>query len=305
MNADGNESRQSRETSFSFACMTPNKPAKYWIDGQLVRADRAAIPVTDLVMTRGYGAFEALRTYEGNPFLLEEHLRRLEKTCALLGLKCPLRRKEFAAAARETLRANSFPESLIRFYVTGGDASGFLPEGKERLLILVSPVRPFPAWQYERGIAMKTTALSRSIPAAKTVDYTVGIRETMRAVREGFQEVAFRDRRGGLLEGTQFSIFAVLGRTLVTPEEGVLPGCTGNQVMKLARREGWTIRRTAISPAMLRKASELFITSTTRELLPVVRVDEQRIGDGRPGPVRQHLHARFLESARAAAKKLR
>lgn len=284
--------------------MNPPKPAKYWIDGKLVRADRAGVAVTDLVVTRGYGAFEALRTYGGKPFLLEEHLRRLEKTCAHLLLKCPLHRKELAAAAKETLQANGFPESLVRFFVTGGDASGFLPEGKERLLILVTPVRPFPAWQYERGIAMKTTSLSRPIPEAKTVDYTVGIRETMRAVREGYQEVAFRDRRGGLLEGTQFSIFAVLGRMLVTPEAGVLPGCTAEHLIKVARREGWTIRRSAISPAMLRRASELFITSTTRELLPVVRVDEQPIGDGRPGPVRRLLHERFHESVRAVVKRL-
>ncbi|MEI9894198.1 MAG: aminotransferase class IV [Chthoniobacter sp.] len=284
--------------------MNYQKPAQHWIDGKLVREDLAVLPVTDLVITRGYGAFEALRTYAGKPFLLEEHLRRFEKTCIHMNLRCPLNRKELAKAAIQTLKANSFPESLVRFYVTGGDAHRFLPEGQERLMILIGAHKEPAAWQYESGIAIKTTTLTRQIPLAKTVDYSAGIRETILANRQGYQEVAYLDRRGCLLEGTTFSIFALLGKTLVTPEEGVLPGCTAAQVIKLARRAGFTIQRSAISPAMLKKASELFITSTTRELLPVVRVDQQQIGAGVPGPVTRVLHQRFRKSAAAAVKRL-
>lgn len=262
------------------------------------------LPVTDLVITRGYGAFEALRTYQGKPFLLEEHLRRLEKSCAEIGLKCPLGRKELADAVSETLKANSFPESLIRLYVTGGDAGGFVPEGHERLMILVGAAKMFPAWQYERGVAIKTTTLNRPIPSAKTIDYTVGIRETLVALKEGYQEVAFRDHRGCLLEGTQFSIFAVIRKTLVTPEKSILPGITAAYLIKLARREGFGIRREPISPAMLKNASECFITSTNREVLPVSRIDRQRIGNGRPGPIQRLFHQRYLEGAAATVKKL-
>lgn len=279
--------------------------ARYWMNGRLVASDRAVLPLTDLAATRGYGAFEALRTYGRAPFLMDAHLRRLEATCRHLCLRVPLSRAELREAVLRTLAANRFAESLIRIYVTGGDAKGFLPEGRERLLILVDPAKTFPAWQYEKGVALRTTVLNRPIPLAKTIDYTAGIRETALAHKAGYQEVVFTDRRGNLLEGTQFSVVAVEGKRLVSPEKDILPGITVEQVLRLARKEGFNLKREPISPALLRRADEVFITSTNREVLPVSRVDKLRIGDGRPGPVARLLHRRYLDGAAAAARKFK
>ncbi len=268
------------------------------MEGCLIPADRASLPLTDLGVSRGYGAFEALRTYHGKPFLLEAHLRRLEATCRHLCLQLPLSRKALKAAIMETLEANSLPESLVRIYLTGGDSGGFLPEGKERLVILADPVKTYPQWQYENGIALRTSSLQRPIPLAKTIDYTPGIRETLLAQREGFQEIVFVDRRGNLLEGAQFNIVAVQGRRLTSPVDGVLKGTTVEHALKLAAREGFRIDRAPLSPARVKRADELLITSTTRELLPVVRLDTVPMGAGVPGPVYQLLHACFKASTR-------
>ncbi|HWL51654.1 MAG TPA: aminotransferase class IV [Chthoniobacteraceae bacterium] len=275
-----------------------------WIDGKLVRADRASLPLTDLSVSRGYGAFEALRTYHGKPFLLEAHLQRFEATCRHLCLRPPLSRKALREVVAEVLQANGLPESLVRIYLTGGDAGGFLPEGNGRLLILADPVKPYPEWQYERGIALKTTPLQRSIPLAKTLDYTAGIRETILARRDGFQEIVFTNGRGHLLEGAQFNIAAVRGRRVISPVEGVLKGTTVEHLLKLAGREGFTISREPLTTAQVKRADELFITSTTRELLPVVRLDDIVIGAGTPGPVFQRLRECFRKSAVRAARKI-
>jgi branched-chain amino acid aminotransferase len=197
----------------------------------------------------------------------------------------------------ETLAANCFPESLIRLYVTGGDTDGFVPAGKSRLLVLVDAARIFPASHYKKGVRIKTSRLNRPIPPAKTVDYTAGIRETILAKREGFHEVAFADRKGNLLEGTQFNVIAVRGNQLVSPDRGILPGITVERVLKLGRKEGFSIRRSPISPALLKRADEVLITSTNREVMPAVFVDQIRIGSGSPGPVSRLLHQRYLESA--------
>lgn len=272
---------------------------KYWIDGKLVRADKAFLPLTDLAVTRGFGAFEAMRTYHGSPFLLEGHLLRLQKSCELLGLKLPLSLEALKHAVDATLKANKMPESLIRIYVTGGDASGFLPEGRERLLILVSPAKLFPAWQYEKGIALKSTLLGRMIPQAKSLDYTVGIRETLRAVRKGYHEVVFVDEEGNLLEGTQFSVFAVVGKKIISPKMRILPGLTAGYVIDLARRKGFKASWGKITPKVLAEATELFITSSNREIIPAVRLDRKRIGNGKPGPVTRLLHGYFKDETLA------
>lgn len=279
--------------------------ARYWMDGRLVVATGASLPLTDLAVTRGYGAFEALRTYAGTPFLLDPHLRRLEQTCRHLCLRIPLPRARMREAVAKTIAANHFAESLIRIYVTGGDATGFVPEGRERLLILVGPVISYPARQYQKGIALKTTPLNRPIPLAKTIDYTAGIRETILARRAGYQEVIFKDPCGNLLEGTQFSLVVVAGNLLISPAENVLPGITAGHVLRLAEKEGFAVRRAPVTPKLLRRADELFITSTNRELLPVTSVDQLCIGEGRPGPVTRHLHSRYLASAAASAGKLK
>jgi branched-subunit amino acid aminotransferase/4-amino-4-deoxychorismate lyase len=275
------------------------KTAKYWIDGRLVDQSEAAIPLTDLAVTRGYAAFDSLRTYGNVPFLLDAHLKRLENTCVILHLKPPLERKNIARAVLATVAANKFPESLIRIYVTGGDASGLIPENKERLVILVDPLRAYPARHYVKGIVLATTRLNRVLPLAKSTDYLAGVWETTRARKKGFDEVVFIDRQRNILEGTTFNVVAIIGRKLVSRTDGVLRGITVEHVLGLAREAGLSVRRVPISPRMLAKADEIFVTSSIREIIPVVCIDDKWIGSGFPGPVTRLLHQRYHESALA------
>ncbi len=282
----------------SNAVPTVSRPT-YWLDGRFVGRNEASVPLSDLAVTRGYAAFDALRTYGKVPFLLNEHLQRLEESCALLSLKIPLSRKELTEVVRTTLAANEFPESLIRIFVTGGDATGFVPENRERLMVLIDEVRTYPSWHFERGVGLATSTLSRTLPRVKSTGYLAGITETIRARQQGFDEVVFCDHSGHILEGTTFSVVSVIGNELISPINDVLRGITVEHVLGLAAREGYTSRRAPISHELLEQSNEVFITSSTRELIPVNRVDHTRIADGMPGPVTRRLHECYRQSARA------
>jgi branched-chain amino acid aminotransferase len=278
------------------------RPGKCWIDGELVDWKDASIPLTDLMAVRGYAAFDALRTYGSVPFLLDKHLLRLERTCDFLGLRIPLDRANLAGAVLATVKAGKLPESSIRLYVTGGDAAGFVPEGRERLVILVDPPHSYPLRQYEQGVALATTTLGRTFPVVKPTNYLAGVWATMRARSEGFDEVVFVDRDLSLLEGTTFNVVAVRGRELISPADGVLAGVTIEHVLSLAAKAKFKVTREPISPQLLDQAEEVFMTSSVREVMPVVRIDDRQIGNGAPGPVTRLLHRLFCESAQTHSK---
>lgn len=266
----------------------------YLCNGKYVAADRASVPVHDLGLVRGFGLFEAVRTYDGKPFLFDAHLRRLFGAMKTVGISLPFSRAEFAEKILRLVKKNGPGEALIRIVITGGPAPSLLPQGNPSWIVMVDPLHPFPSWQYEKGIALMTAPFSRIFPSIKTTCYIGAVQETVRAVRRGFAEAVYVDRRGAILEGTTYSVFAVLpGPRLVTPEAGVLPGITAECVIKLAQKPGISVQRTPISTTMLRRADEMFITSSNRELIPVIRVDRLRIANGKPGPVTRRLHIEY------------
>ena len=270
--------------------------ANYWINGRVVGQADAFVPLGDLGFSRGYAAFDALRTYGGVPFLLEAHLVRFERTCELLFLKLPVTRLELAGIVSATLAANSFPESLIRIFLTGGEAGGFVPEGRESLMVLVDPVRTYPTGQFTEGIALARSTLARTVPLAKSTSYVAGVWETIQARRRGFDEVVFCDEKGDVLEGTTFSVGVVRGREIISPQADILFGITMEHVLGIATAEGFQVSRAPLASSLLETAAEVFITSSTRELIPVSRIDQARVGGG-PGPVTRRLHELYLRSA--------
>jgi len=274
-----------------------NKPI-YFCGGRYVSADEARVSVHDLGLARGFGLFESLRTYGGKPFLLREHLNRFFVAVKQVGLRSPLGKTGIVDVIRRLLRKNDFDESLVRIILTGGISSGLLPKDHPTLIILVDPFHPFPEWQYEKGVKLMSSPSARIHPEIKSTVYFSAVVATMRAARHGFHEVVYVDEKNAILEGTTFSVFAVLtGPRLVTPRDGVLPGITADYVINLAKKLGIAVERRPISRRMLRQARELFITSSNRELIPAARVDRLRIGNGRPGPVTRQLHQAYRRHA--------
>lgn len=272
------------------------KQPTYFCNGKYLPADQATLSVRDLGICRGFGVFESVRTYNGIPFRLNPHLDRLFGSIRKTGLKSPWTQQMLTRIINQLLRKNRFKESLIRIIVTGGLTNSMLPTGKPSLVVLVDPMHLFPPAMYQKGIRMMSTSLSRIHPDIKSTVYFSAVIKSVEAVRRGFQEVVYLDHQKSILEGTTFNVFAVLpGPRLVTARENVLPGITATCVLEIAKKLKIPVQRSPISIGTLKRAKELFITSSNRELIPVVQLDRQKISNGKPGPMTQLLHREYLK----------
>ncbi len=276
----------------------------FYVDGQFVPAQQAQIPVDDLAILRGYGVFDFMRTYQGHPIFLREHVLRLENSAREIGLDFPWSREEVADLVWQTLKRNPHSESNIRIVITGGSSQDFItPQGNPRLLILVTPLVAPPDHWYSDGVKIITVAMKRSFPRAKSIDYIAATIALKQARRQGAVEAVYVDPRGCVLEGTTSNLFLFLGEKLVTPDEGVLSGITRKVILEIARQQ-FPIELRDVQRQELLSADEVFISASNKGLVPVVRVDESMIGSGKPGERSRALIKAMTEyTSRLAARR--
>ncbi len=256
----------------------------YYVNGEFVADNQAQISVNDLSVIRGFGVFDFLRTYNGVPFHLDDHLNRLERSARLIGLKLPHPKAEIGEIVKETLARSHHPESNIRIVVTGGLSSdGITPGESPKLLVMVTGVKQMPAEWYTKGAKVVTSHVDRFMPGAKSINYIPAILCQAEARNQQAIEAIYVDRNGYILEGTTSNIFAFIGDTLVTPPcDRVLPGITRQVVLTLAKKEFSVVER-QLHKDEIRLFDEAFLASSIREVVPIVAIDSVQIGDGMPG----------------------
>jgi branched-chain amino acid aminotransferase len=267
----------------------------YYIDGEFVPSNEATISVNDLALLRGYGVFDFLRTYNNTPFFLDEHLERLRTSAELIDINLPWSNQDLKDIVRETLNRNGNPESSIKIVVTGGDSpDGLIPIGKSRLLVLVSAIRPLDASDYELGVKLTTSRIPRLFPGAKSTNYIAGIRAISSARKAGAAESLYIGRNNQVLECVTSNFFGFREGKLVTPASDILPGITRKVILDLAS-DVFPIETREMDMDELGLLDEAFITSSTREVLPVTLVDNLTIGDGSPGANTRRLMQMFSD----------
>ncbi len=288
--------------------MTVPSRALVLLDGVALAPAAAQVSVFDRGFLYGDSVFETLRTYGGRPFKLDEHLQRLARSAALVAMQLPLPLSELRSEVERGIAQAGFEESVVRVMVTRGQGVelGLDPALAERPLrvILILPLRAPPAEKYERGIkavTYRTQRISDGIEAAgaKLGNYLLAVLASAAARKAAAEESLIVDRDGQLLEGATSNLFAVRDGQLLTPplSSSILPGITRAVVLELARQLGVAVEERALHVAELASFSELFISSSIRELVPIVRVDELALGEARPGP----LFRRLLTAFRAYA----
>jgi len=275
----------------------------FYVDGQFIAQDGATLPITDLAILRGYGVFDFMRTYGGKPFMLEEHLARLQRSAGLIDLPVPWSNDELKQIVLETVARNPhLDEANVRIVITGGESPNFLiPEDKPRLLVLVTPSIQIPQHYYTHGVKAITEVAARYVPEAKTINYIQAVRAMRRAKAQDAAEVLYISADGLALEGTTTNVFGVYGQTLVTPKDGILTGITRKVVLRLLRENGYTVDERALPLQELLRADEVFITASNKQVMPVIQIDDTRIGDGQPGAVTQQVMALYKAYTHAAA----
>ena len=267
----------------------------FYVDGKFLPADEAVLPATDLSVLRGFGVFDFLRTYGGRPFHLADHVTRLERSADLLGIPLRMSCKAVEDLVLETLKRNNNEESNVRIVLTGGvSVDGFNPNGKPRLLIMITPLAKMLASWYKKGIKIVTIPYSRYMPGAKTLSYIHAIHAIQNAKKNGAIEALYVTSDGYATECTTSNIFVCINGKLVTPGSTILPGITRKVVLDMKELSS-EIEIRDIKLDNLLDASEVFITASNKEVVPVVGIDDRIIGNGQPGERTRQVMKLFLE----------
>lgn len=271
----------------------------FYVNGDYVSEEEAVLPVRDLSILRGYGAFDFLRTYGGNPFRLRKNIARLRRSCEILELDLRWSDDELYQIATETVRRNQGDGSTefgIRFVVTGGiSQNNLIPDGESSLMVLVQPLHPYPKHYYEKGVKIIRSEVQRIFPDAKSTLYTPAVLSQKRAREQGAIEAFYMDGNN-VLECTTANIFAFYGNTVITPptRDNILPGITRMTVLELIEPY-FEVKQEDLPYDKFISADEAFITSSNREVVPVVQVDDHMISDGTVGEGTKQVMALFKE----------
>lgn len=283
------------------------------VNGRVLDAEHAVISVFDHGFLYGEGVYEVIRTYDGVPFLFEPHMRRLRASAAQIRLDVPFSDEEFDARIRATMTAAGLGqpgrEAYIRILLTRGVGEiSYDPAGcpAPSLVIIVKPHVDAPAAAYTDGVMVSLVGVLRNHPGSvspliKSNNLLNNALGNQEALRKGAFEAVMRNYRGEIAECSQSNIFIVKNGVALTPpvDAGLLVGITRDYLFEIANAIGVPMREQVLHDADLFGADEMFLTSTTRELVPIVRVDSNVIGTGRPGAITLRLLEAFRAGARA------
>lgn len=274
-----------------------NDPLVY-LNGEYLPQSRARVSVNDRGFQFADGVYEVVPVYAGHPFRLTHHLGRLRRSLGEIGMPPPMDDGELGAVVEQVLTRNDCGDCQVYIQVTRGEAprSHPFPAGvAPTVLVMASPVEPVPAAWLEAGVSAITVEDIRwGRCDIKSIALLPNVIMRQRAAEAGaFEALWVHDDH--VMEGAASNIFAVFGGEAVTPPDGprVLPGVTRDVVLELAGEEGLPIRRDVIPLADLRHAEEVWVTASTKEILPVTVVDGTPVGDGRPGPLFERALARY------------
>lgn len=287
-------------------------PAFVNVNGHITEAARAVIPVYDHGFLYGEGVYEVFRTYAGEPFLFDRHMARLRASAARIRLDVPYTDEDVLARSLATMTAADLGpgrgEAYVRILLTRGVGEitydpAACPEPS--LVVIARPLPATPEAHYREGVSVVMVdevirnhpeSVSPLIKSNNLINNALGMQE---AIRAGAAEAIFRNYRGELAECAQSNLFIVRDGIVKTPpiEAGLLAGITRAFVLDVARAEGVPVGEMTLLDADLFDADEAFFTSTTKEMVPIVRVGtatgDRVIGAGVPGAVTTALLGAF------------
>ncbi|MFO1418046.1 MAG: D-amino acid aminotransferase [Methylotetracoccus sp.] len=275
-----------------------------YLNGQFLPLCEAKVSVMDRGFLFGDGVYEVIPVYGRQPFRLDEHLRRLDDSLSGIKMQSPLSRDEWAAVFARLIDGDQ--DQSIYLQVTRGAApkrDHAIPAGiAPTVFAMCTPIAPLPT-EGVRAVTVQDIRWLRCNIKAVTLLANVLLKQE--AIDRGCAE-AILVRDGHAVEGAASNLFALIGGTLVTPPKGfeLLPGITRDLVLELAEADGIPTVQRAIRADELPRAEEIWLTSSTREIMPVVELDGAAVGAGTPGPLWQRvqgLYQAYKETLRQRA----
>lgn len=268
-----------------------------YLNNAFLPSEQAFVSVLDRGFLLGDGVYEVIPSYNGHLFRFNEHMRRLQDSLDTIRLANPLTNEQWENVLTELVERNGPGDQSVYFQVTRGAAPlrdhAFPKVVKQTVFAMSTPVTPPPAELANRGVAVITVDdLRWKLCNVKVITLLANVLARQEALDHNCNEAIFV-RDGWVTEGAAANIFMVNQGVLITPPKSpfLLPGITRDLVLELAIRNGITCREENFTVAQLTQADEVWLTSSMKEILPVVRVDDTMIGNGKPGPLGQKMRA--------------
>ena len=271
-----------------------------YLNGEILPVERAAISPFDVGLLRGYAVFDLLQTIRGKPFMLAEHLARFRNSARTLGLSVPASDEEITAAILDLLARNGHAEATVRMVLTGGnspDGMHYDPDSPT-FFIVTHEMFSVPADVYETGAKLITREYRREFPDAKTTNYLTWLHSHPQIDQAGALDVLYYSD-GVISEAATASFYVVRDGRVLAPKEGVLWGTVGTYVLELAAQY-YEVVYDDITLEDAYSADEAFLTSSVRDVVPITRLDDRLVGEGRIGPITRHLMTLYREQVRGS-----
>ena len=243
-----------------------------FINDAFVEEEKADLHISDLAFQRGYGIFDFFRLIENKPLFLDDHLHRFYASAEGMRLPILFSKEEMKGVIEELIEKNNLPGAGIRLSLTGGCSTDGFTLAKPNFIISQHRFTPPGKLQTEEGIKLLSYPHQRQLSHIKTIDYLMAVWLQPVIIQKGFDDVLYHTE-GFITECPRSNFFVVTkDDVLVTPSENILQGITRMKVLETARQH-FKVEERAIYLHELKTAKEAFITSTTKQLLPVAQID--------------------------------
>jgi D-alanine transaminase len=271
-----------------------------FLNGKFLPIEEAKIPVLDRGFIFGDGVYELVPVYSRVPFRLDEHMSRLERSLSETGIRNPYSRAQWREIIFKLIDSQSFDDQGIYFQVTRGVAKRdhSFPKNVEPTVFMMSnPLVNPPKEQVERGGGAVSAKDHRWLRCDIKSTSLIGncLLRQLSAESGAAETILFRD--GKLTEASASNVFIVKRGRILSPAKSnlILPGITYDVVAELARANGLPLEFREVTEAEVRDADEIWVTSSSKEVFPIVELDRARVGDGRPGPMFHRMYQLYQE----------
>ncbi len=262
------------------------------INFQLYKEEEAKILVTDLAIQRGYGIFDFLKTINSQLIFKEDHFYRFYNSAKELNLPIDFCTEELLKGIKNLMEKNNMPNSGIKFILTGGYSEDGYAVAKPNLVITQIPFE-VPMNNIQKGINLVTYSHQRQLAQIKTIDYLQAIRLQPFIKDNNASDVLYH-HNGSIRECPRANFFIVKGDQVLTPKTDILKGVTRGKILSLQNQK-YTIEERDFTLIDLNTATEAFITSSTKNILPILMIDGKPIGDGKPGKITHLISKELLQ----------
>jgi len=261
----------------------------HYLNNRWVKREDLVISAFDLSITRGFGVFDFLRTYHANPFCLKDHIKRFNNSLKILGMKPVKSDQEITNIVLQGIKKNAFKETNIKIIQTGGlSDDGMTPNGTYSFLAMFTPATIYPKKYYQKGVKVITWPMGRIYTAAKSLNYMAGVMALSQAKKQGAVEALYIDNKY-IYECVTSNFYAVIKGKIITGRQNILLGVTRKVVLSLTKKLGIKMVERTLLKKEISSFDEAFLSASNKEVMPVVQIDEKRIGNGQPGPITKKI----------------